>query len=151
MGYSSLNTTLLGIPTGVLATVWQLLIAIPYVKLTRRRCLIIAGANMVPMISALLLWQLPASNIHWRLAAYYVFYTYWGPYVLSNTLLMANTSGYTKKITMNAVFFVANCIGNIIGPQVFQSPDAPNYPKGYIGLLACFIVASAAISLYGLL
>jgi hypothetical protein len=149
LGYSRLTTTLLGIPTGVLATAWQLLLAIPCSKIKNSRCAIIALANLVPMISAILMWQLPRSNKHGLLAAYYGFYTYWGPYVLSTSLPMGNTSGHSKKVTMNAIFFTAYCIGNIIGPQVFRATDAPDYSNGYIGLLACLVIAMVAISCYG--
>lgn len=151
LGYSPINTTLLGIPTGVLATVWQLLLAYPASKIKNSRCAIIALANIVPMICAILMWKLPRSNQHGLLAAYYVFYTYWAPYVLCTSLPMANTSGHSKKVTMNAIFFLAYCLGNILGPQVFRQSDAPDYPNGYTGLLACIAVAIAAIVAYGLL
>ncbi|EXJ91985.1 hypothetical protein A1O3_00535 [Capronia epimyces CBS 606.96] len=151
LGYSPLNTTLLGIPTGVLATVWQLLLSVPSSRVPNSRCAIIAVANLVPMICAILMWKLPRSNKHGLLAAYYVFYTYWAPYVLSTSLPMANTSGHSKKVTMNAIFFTAYCVGNILGPQVFKASDAPDYSHGYAGLLACVVVAIASISAYGVL
>jgi ACS family allantoate permease-like MFS transporter len=62
---------------------------------------------------------------------------------------MANTSGHSKKLTMNAVFFISYCCGNIIGPQLFRANDAPDYARGYIGLLACILVAMLAIAAYG--
>lgn len=52
---------------------------------------------------------------------------------------------------MNAIYFVSYCIGNIIGPQVFRASDAPKYTQGYAGLMACIVVAMAAISAYGFL
>jgi MFS transporter, ACS family, allantoate permease len=64
---------------------------------------------------------------------------------------MANTSGHSKKVTMNAMFFLGYCVGNIVGPQVFQSTDAPTYHKSYIGLLASLIVGAISIAIYGLL
>ncbi|KAJ5746194.1 Major facilitator superfamily domain general substrate transporter [Penicillium odoratum] len=145
LGYSRLITTVLGIPTGVLATVWQILLGFIAARVPNSRCTIIAIANLVPMICAILMWKLPRENQHGLLAAYYVFYTYWAPYVLSTSLPMANTSGHSKKLTMNAIFFLAYCIGNTIGPQAFRSDDAPTYSRGYEGLLACIVVAIAAI------
>jgi MFS transporter, ACS family, allantoate permease len=151
LGYSSLITTVLGIPTGVLATVWQILLSFIAARFKNARCIVIATANIVPLICAVLMWKLPRSNKHGLLAAYYVFYTYWGPYVLSTSLPMANTSGHSKKLTMNAVFFLAYCVGNIIGPQLFRSSDAPDYSNGYEGLLACLVIATVCISAYGVL
>lgn len=70
---------------------------------------------------------------------------------MSTSVPMANVSGHTKKVTMNAVYFFSYCLGNIIGPQVFQKSDAPNYTKGYTGLLICLVVSAVSISVYGLL
>ncbi|KAH8689183.1 putative allantoate permease [Talaromyces proteolyticus] len=151
LGYSSLVTTVLGIPTGVLATVWQLLLSFIASRFRNTRCLVIALSNLVPMVCAILMWKLPRDNKHGLLAAYYVFYTYWGPYVLSTSLPMANTSGHSKKLTMNAIYFLAYCVGNIVGPQLFRSSDAPAYSHGYEGLLACLVVAIVSISAYGFL
>ncbi|KAJ5716329.1 Major facilitator superfamily domain general substrate transporter [Penicillium malachiteum] len=151
LGYSSLITTVLGIPTGVLATVWQILLGVITAHIPNSRCAVIAIADLVPIVCAALMWKLPTENKHGLLAAYYVFYTYWGPYVLSTSLPMANTSGHSKKLTMNALFFLAYCTGNIIGPQVFRSGDAPSYSRGYEGLLACLVVAMASIIAYGFL
>ena len=151
LGYSKLDTTLLGIPTGVLATVWQLILSFIASRAKNSRCATIAISNLVPMICAILMWKLPRTNKHGLLAAYYVFYTYWAPYVLSTSLPMANTSGHTKKLTMNAIFFLAYCIGNIVGPQLFRSSEAPDYDGGYEGLLACLVIAIASIVGYGTL
>ncbi|KAL4794840.1 major facilitator superfamily domain-containing protein [Aspergillus venezuelensis] len=151
LGYSRLITTVLGIPTGVLATVWQILLGFLVSYIPNSRCTVIAISNLIPMICAILMWKLPRENKNGLLASYYVFYTYWAPYVLSTSLPMANTSGHSKKLTTNAIFFLAYCIGNIIGPQAFRDSDAPSYSKGYEGLLACLVVAIAAITGYGTL
>lgn len=78
LGYSVPITTLLGMPTGVIATAWQIVLAVPCAKLKNARCMVIALANVVPMVCAILMWQLPRDNQMGLLAAYYVFYTYWG-------------------------------------------------------------------------
>lgn len=113
LGYGKLITTILGIPTGVIATAWTWILAWPAGRLNNARCSIIAGGNLITIICALLMWLLPTTNKHGLLAAYYVFYTYWAPYCLGQTLWMANTSGHSKKITMGAVFFIGYCIGNV--------------------------------------
>lgn len=151
LGYSKLDTVLLGVPTGVLATVWQLILAIPCAKYKNVRCTVIAAANVVPLICAVLMWRLPRSNKHGLLAAYYMFYTYWAPYVLASSLPMANVSGHSKKVTMNAIFYIGYCLGNILGPQVFRDGDAPQYSQGYVGLLCCVVVATGAIGAYAYL
>lgn len=103
------------------------------------------------MISAILMWKLQGVSKVAMLGPYYAFYTYWAPYTMCTSLPMANTSGHTKKISMNAMFFIGYCVGNILGPQVFRASDAPTYHRGYVGLLSCMIVAAASIILYGFL
>ena len=94
LGYSRLNTVLLGIPTGVLATVWQLMLAYPSSKIKNSRCIIIALANLVPMICAVLMWQLPRSNQQGLLAAYYVFYSKF----TSPANLQRNRAPHTSRV-----------------------------------------------------
>lgn len=90
--------------------------------------------------------------------------------MLSTSLPMANVSGHSKKVSLNCLYYFAYCIGNIIGPQVFRSSDAPSYSHGYAvslkpscpwiwapslintslqGLLACLVIATVTILGYG--
>ncbi|KAI1387986.1 putative allantoate permease [Hypoxylon trugodes] len=151
MGFSTLDTTLLGVPTGVVGTLWSLILNITASRLPGWRCVLIVIAIMFPMASAILMWKLPSDNKLSLLGAYYAFYSYWAPYTMCTSLPMANTSGHTKKVTLNAMFFIGYCVGNILGPQVFRDDDAPEYHRGYIGLLASLIVGAVSITIYGLL
>ncbi|KAJ5932838.1 hypothetical protein N7516_007327 [Penicillium verrucosum] len=47
----------------------------------------------------------------------------------------ANTSGYTKRTMRNALTLMAFCVGNLIGPQLFQASDAPSYNAANITLI----------------
>lgn len=47
----------------------------------------------------------------------------------------SNTSGHTKKVTVNAMTLAAFCIGNIIGSETFLPKDAPNYIPGKTAIL----------------
>ncbi|EKG16901.1 Major facilitator superfamily [Macrophomina phaseolina MS6] len=78
-GYSTLVTTLLGIPTGIIATAWSWIIAYPAGRFRNSRCVIAASCNLLAVACAMLMWKLPRSNKKGLLASYYVFYTYWGP------------------------------------------------------------------------
>lgn len=47
--------------------------------------------------------------------------------------------------------FVAYCVGNIVGPQLFLSEEAPSYITGFLATLicmACGVVASLLFRLY---
>ncbi|KAF4837641.1 putative transporter [Colletotrichum siamense] len=92
--------------------------------------------------------ELPHDNKVGRLMAYYFFYFFWGPYATALSLPMANVSGHTKKLTINATVFLAYCIANIVGPQIFIEREAPNYTTGYSAIMAFEVVAIACMVAY---
>lgn len=64
------------------------------------------------------------------------------------SLAMANTSGHTKKVTLNGILMVAYCVGDILAPQFFRSSEAPNYPTGYNAIVAGSAIAMASLIAY---
>ncbi|KAI0676837.1 MFS general substrate transporter [Trametes maxima] len=60
----------------------------------------------------------------------------------------SNTSGHTKKVTVNALTLAAFCVANIVGTETFLPKDAPGYLPGKISILVllsaqlilCFII-----------
>ncbi|KAF4431480.1 Major facilitator superfamily domain general substrate transporter [Fusarium acutatum] len=106
LGYGRLETTLLGMPTGMMQSLAGLMVAIPQKWLHNKR------------------------------------------HNLALTLPMGNVSGHTKKLTVNATIFLAYCIANIIGPQVFRAAEAPHYPTGYNSILGFEVTAICALLAY---
>jgi uncharacterized membrane protein len=51
------------------------------------------------------------------------------------SLITANTGGSTKRTTLNALFFISYCAGNIIGPFAFKPSEAPVYRSGIIAII----------------
>ncbi|KAI8719946.1 hypothetical protein NCS52_00438400 [Fusarium sp. LHS14.1] len=137
LGYGKLETTLLGMPTGMIQSLAGFMVAIPQRWLHNKRCYTAAACCLVPLACSILIRELPASNKVGRLLAYYFFYFFWGPYAtgLALTLPMGNVSGHTKRLTVNATIFLAYCIANIIGPQIFITREAPHYTTGYHAIL----------------
>lgn len=62
-----------------------------------------------------------------RLFSYYIFVSFASGLPLSLSLVSSNVAGYTKKATVSAMMFIAYCAGNIIGPFLFFSREAPRY------------------------
>ena len=60
---------------------------------------------------------------------------------LNYAWVAANYAGHTKKITMNAVLLMSFCLGNIIGPETFQTKDAPDYIPAKIALVVTTLIA----------
>lgn len=149
-GFSALNTTLLGVPTGVIQALAAYVATIPPRYFPNTRCLSAAACCVVPLVCSIVIRKLPASNQGGLLTAYYFFYVFWGPYAVALSLPMANTSGHTKKITVNAMVFVAYCVANIIAPQTFRTSQAPTYATGYNSIAGFEASAIVLMLLYHL-
>ncbi|KAF9247229.1 MFS general substrate transporter [Melanogaster broomeanus] len=52
----------------------------------------------------------------------------------------SNTSGHTKKVTINAMTMATFSVGNIIGTEIFQPQDAPGYIPGKTAIMVILIV-----------
>lgn len=102
----------------------------------------------VGMISTIFLYTLPLSAIHSRLTALFMAYFYLGPYVVSVGLVAANTAGYTKKVTVNAIIFIAYCVSNIVGPFFFKTEQAPLYPLGMAAMLFSYGASFILLGIY---
>lgn len=49
----------------------------------------------------------------------------------------SNVAGHTKKVTVNAIFLIGYCVGNLIGPQTFIATQAPDYAGAKIAMVVC--------------
>ncbi|KAM6525188.1 hypothetical protein FALCPG4_010746 [Fusarium falciforme] len=164
LGFSTLETMLLSIPTGATLTLSSFMVSVPQLWFKNKRCLAMGLCCIVPVVCCSLLQNLPHENKVGRLLAYYFFYFFWGPYATglsiatmiapkltfftAVSLPMGNVSGHTKKLTVNASIFVAYCAANMIGTQVFFIHEAPNYPTGYNTLLGLEVAAICCITAY---
>ncbi|KDN68837.1 hypothetical protein CSUB01_12614 [Colletotrichum sublineola] len=150
LGYGKLETTLLGMPTGMVQSLAGFMLAIPQRWLRNKRCLSSALCCLIPIACSVIIRQLPGENKVGRLLAYYFFYFFWGPYATVLSLVTANVSGRTKKLTVSAIVFLAYCIANIVGPQVFIATEAPHYTTGYNAILGFEAAAVACLAAYGI-
>lgn len=67
-----------------------------------------------------------------KLFGLFIFPAYAAGFPLSLSMVASNVAGYTKKATVNAMMFVAYCVGNILGPFFFFSHEAPRYQVGLV-------------------
>ncbi|KUJ11093.1 MFS allantoate transporter [Mollisia scopiformis] len=140
-GYSSLVTTLLQIPYGAII-IFAVLSAMYLQRWLpgQKRC-IVAGLYVLPALAGVAgITALPASSKHARLACYYLTAFYTASFAICMSLITANTCGSTKRTTVNAIFFISYCAGNIIGPFAFKPAEAPVYRSGIIAILVAYCV-----------
>ncbi|KAF4628945.1 hypothetical protein G7Y89_g9202 [Cudoniella acicularis] len=154
LGYSSQRSTLLTMPTGIMQTVASYIcnggvfLCAKYLSKYQLRGAWVMFGCIIGMISAIFLYTLPLTNLHGRLAALYMSYFYLGPYIVALGINTANTAGHTKKVTVNALIFIAYCISNIIAPQFFKASQAPIYPLGMGAILASYALSIITIAAY---
>lgn len=61
---------------------------------------------------------------------------------LSLSLIATNVAGFTKKATVSAMLLLGYCAGNIIGPNLFYSSEAPKYTTGINSCIGCLCAGS---------
>ena len=154
LGYTSQRATLLTMPTGIMQTVASYMcnggvfLCAKYFPTKQLRTAWVMFGILVGMIAAVFLYVLPTDNFNGRLAALYCSYFYLGPYIVALGINTANTAGHTKKVTVNALIFIAYCVSNIIAPQFFKSSQAPLYPLGMGAILASYVLSMITMALY---
>ena len=91
----------------------------------------------VALVGVILIVALPLAS-GGRLAGYYMTQASPTPFVALLSLISTNIAGYTKKTTIAAMYLIAYCVGNIIGPQTFRPKDAPQYRPAEITIICCW-------------
>jgi hypothetical protein len=80
------------------------------------------------------------------LLSYYIVLSFWAAQTLSMSLLSRNIAGQTKKSTVVAMNFIAWCVGNAIGPQVFLTRDGPRYFIAFATHMGCYVLLVIVIA-----
>ncbi|KAM0755202.1 MFS general substrate transporter [Meredithblackwellia eburnea MCA 4105] len=140
-GFSSYTTTLLNIPFGVLQLI--MILSASYFAYKRKHKSPILALYMVPVvIGCALLYTLPHTkkNEGPLLLGYYLLSFLFAANPLIISWIVSNTGGQTKKAALISIYNAASSAGNIIGPQLFKSTDAPTYANGMKAVLAIFCV-----------
>ncbi|KAM0808743.1 putative Major facilitator superfamily (MFS) profile domain-containing protein [Seiridium cardinale] len=138
-GYTNTQSLLLGTPGGAVEVV-ALVVAGHLGDRFRNRLLISTSGLLIAALGMLLITCLPESNNAGRLVGYYLTQASPTPFVALLSLISTNVAGWTKKTTVAAMYLIGYCVGNIIGPQVFQNKDQPEYRPAEITIIVCYLV-----------
>lgn len=150
-GFSSLNTTLLQMPLGVVQGLTILVSGAFCSRFANGRAIVMVVTQIPALIGAVLLYKLPTSSKGGRLAAYYIIQTHSIISIMSWSIFTANIGGTTKKATASALLFVSFCAGQVVAPQLFIAKEAPQYPTAFKASFSCFallIVLTIGLVLY---
>lgn len=148
LGFTSVNASLLSMPTGVMSTLSAFIFSYIGAKWHNRRCLVTVAACIVPIIGTAVVYAVDRGNVAGQMVGIYLLYTYFGPYVVGIGLAQANTAGNTKKTVVFAILYIGYAVGNLIGPQTFRANQAPAYTGGVIAMIVCYCVCIVLVCLY---
>ncbi|KAJ3814367.1 MFS general substrate transporter [Lentinula aff. lateritia] len=141
-GFTSLETTLVGIPSSFISFFTILMTGWFAGKYSNITCYLIVLVVLAPVVGSALIYSTKVNN-GVKLFAYYLLATGPGALPLSMSLMTTNYKGVTKKMTMTAILFLAYCTGNIAGPQFFKTSEAPTYSTAFRSILICYALVIA--------
>ena len=136
-GYTREESLLYGTPGGAVEVVFLIVCGFLGDRY-RNRILISTSGLVAAILGMVLIVALPLENDSGRLAGYYLTQASPTPFVALLSLIATNVAGYTKKTTVAALYLIAYCAGNIIGPQTFRPEDAPRYVPAEITIICCW-------------
>ncbi|PYH88990.1 MFS allantoate transporter [Aspergillus ellipticus CBS 707.79] len=150
-GFSTLGTTLMQIPYGVLIALSILLCVYLNDRFENRRCVFILIFLLPNIAGAFGLRFVAQEHKVGRLICYYLTGPYNAAFVLILSMQVANTAGHTKKVVTNAVLFLGYCTGNLAGPFFYKTSQEPTYQLGIWSMIVCHLLEVVLITTLGLL
>ncbi|KAJ5971669.1 Major facilitator superfamily domain general substrate transporter [Penicillium vulpinum] len=144
-GYSTFNTLLVGLPTSVFTLIWVVLATTAVSKLRKSRCLTVAVLQLISLAGSLMVSQINPTQKISRLAGMWFFPAYSAGIPIVLSLIASNVAGYTKRTTVTAVMFIANCAGNITGPFLFFPDQIPDYSSAWLGIMISLAISFLSI------
>jgi hypothetical protein len=133
-GFSTLVTTLMQVPYGILIAISILACVFLNGHVSKHgwqlRCYFIILFLLPNISGAFRLAFLSANNKAGRLICYYLTGPYNAAFVMILSLQTANTAGHTKKVVTNACLFLGYCTGSIAGTFFYKESQSPRYELG---------------------
>lgn len=150
-GFDSYKTALLQIPLGAMIII-IIVIATQLVARYGHRTYITASMFIPSIIGAIVLLStdLVTQQIG-NLLALYLLYAGSSSITLIYAWNSANTAGYTKRISRNALTMIFFSLASLLGPQMFQAKDFPGYLSAKIAILVTQTVSIPLTLLVGYL
>ncbi|KAI1464165.1 MFS general substrate transporter [Daldinia caldariorum] len=139
-GFTNFDAILFSMPTGAIQV--AIIIGSAWVA-TRisRKGVVITGISCLPTIGSILMLTVPRNgkNKGVLLLGYYLVQCLGAITPMVYAWSAQNTGGDTKKKTSSAMMFMGMCTGNVIGPLLYNTKDAPLYRPGLIANLVMFV------------
>ncbi|KAI5960525.1 DAL5 [Candida theae] len=137
-GYTTSQSLLMQMPSGAVEIVGCVLFAWA-TRFLKSRMMMACFISAVVVMSQCLLAFAPTNS--GKLAGYYLYTLAPVGFICILSQVSSSVAGHTKKITVNAIFLIGYCVGNLIGPQTFIANQAPVYAGAKIAIVVCGSVA----------
>ncbi|KAF9888932.1 hypothetical protein FE257_008101 [Aspergillus nanangensis] len=137
-GFSPLQSLLLQMPLGGCQLAVLGVISITATAFRNCRIILMMCACSLSLVGMILIRVLDNSQAYSRLGGTYLAAVFASTTPMSLSLIASNVGGFTKKATVNAMLFIAYSLGNIVGPQLYLSWQAPVYTVGIYSTIAGF-------------
>jgi len=139
-GFTTLQTTLLGCVDGTIEIV-TIFTGVTLVSKYKNSIAYVSILYFIPnILGSILVNALPWSDKVGLLFSVWITGVGTTGFVLSLSWVTAVTAGHTKRITMNAIMLCAYCIGNIVGPQMWQARFTPRNRVPWAVISICYFV-----------
>nr|QFR37110.1 MFS transporter [Cyberlindnera americana] len=148
LSFTSVQSSLMGMPTGVIASLSTFAFTWWAARWNNRRCFLAILSLIVPLVGAIVCYSCAQTNTAAQLVGLYMMYFYFASYIVMLSLVQANTAGNTKKAVTYGFNYLGYCGGAITGTQTFRTKDAPRYHAGFASLMVGYIVCMALAGLY---
>ncbi|KAH8673517.1 major facilitator superfamily transporter [Xylariales sp. PMI_506] len=148
-GFNSFQTILFNIPFGLVQLIACLVSGFLSQRIKMKGPII--ALLCFPAIAGCIVLSVLPHEAEYRvplLAGYYILSVYPGITPLIYAWSSQNTAGDTKRKCNSAVLFVGQSAGNVIGPLLYTTEEAPAYPRGLHSNLAmyCIIIILVGIT-----
>ncbi|KAL4793112.1 major facilitator superfamily domain-containing protein [Aspergillus venezuelensis] len=140
-GFDQLKTMLFNMPFGaiqLIATLGGAWLATRY----KTKGGVVALLCLPAIAGCVMLLEIPRGDSHKGplLAGYYIISVYPAIIPMIYSWAAGNTAGETKKKVINGILLVGQCAGNVVGPNLYTTEEAPGYRRGLLSNLAMFCV-----------
>ncbi|KAH8118441.1 MFS general substrate transporter [Phellopilus nigrolimitatus] len=134
-GYTSKQTLILGTPGGLIGAFATLSLGWYADKKNERMMPIVISIIPTLVGTAMLVGLNDSGQKGALLFATWIIGFYGCSLAIIYAYNASNTSGHTKKVTVNAMTLSAFSLGNVVGTETFLPKDAPDYLPGKISIL----------------
>lgn len=143
--YSARNTTALSC-TFSLMHVINICIAMYLLRcFTGARAYVGIFMQIPSVIGTVLAIMAPENSKGTLIASIYL--TWFSPiaYIIALDLIISNTNGHTKRVTVQSIVMIGHCLGHLISPRIWKDQYNPKNPSPWFAMGLCYLACGVLL------